>query len=54
MEVIDITPAWRGVLKPILLLLEVGSTEGKKIAIEELERMADLADRYVAMQEKKR
>ena len=51
MEVI-VTPAWRGVLKPILVLLECGSAEGKKIAIEELERMADLADRYVALQEK--
>lgn len=52
MEVIEITPTWRSVLQPILVLLEIGTFEGKKIAIEELERMADLADRYVAEKSK--
>lgn len=52
METIDITPTWRSILQPILVLLEIGTVEGKQIAREELERMADLADRYVAEKSK--
>lgn len=46
---IDMTPTWRGML-PTLLLLH---SEGKAIALEELQRMADLADAHVAAQKEK-
>jgi hypothetical protein len=45
---IDITPTWSGILPALELALMHGSAEGRKMAREELARMAALADRYVA------
>lgn len=46
---IDCTPTWSGILKYYLVILEDGNAEGKKIAKKELARMAELADKYVAL-----
>jgi len=43
---IDMTPTWRAILPYLLLGIENGNAEGRKIAIEELQRMADAADAY--------
>lgn len=51
METIDITPTWSGILPVLLLTLAQGTDKGKKIATEELQRMARLADNYVALKE---
>jgi hypothetical protein len=48
MRTVDITPTWRGILPAILAALTDGTAEGRKIAREELVRMADIADAYVA------
>ena len=41
---IDLTPTWTGLLPAFIALLQNGSPEGQKVAREELERMAALAD----------
>lgn len=48
MKTIDITPTWRGVLPILLAAYADGTDEGRRNAVIELQRMADLADRYVA------
>lgn len=48
MRTIDITPTWVAVLPILLAALENGTDEGKRIAREELQRMADAADLYNA------
>ena len=50
MKTIDITPTWEGILPALLAVIENGNFEGRKVAIEELTRMAQLADLYVASQ----
>jgi hypothetical protein len=45
---VDITPTWAAVLPVLLLGYEQGNATGRAIARDELGRMADLADRYVA------
>ncbi len=45
-ENFDLTPTWEQALKGYLLILENGSPEGKKVAKEELLRMAKAADLY--------
>ena len=47
---IDLTPAWAGVLPVLLLGYAEGTPEGQRLARKELERMARLADLYVAGQ----
>jgi hypothetical protein len=47
--VIDCTPTWRGILPVLLLLITDANAKGQAEAREELQRMADLADRYVAI-----
>jgi hypothetical protein len=47
MQTIDITPTWEGILPALLAVIENGNFEGKKIALEEITRMAQLADLYV-------
>lgn len=44
---VDITPSWRGVLRLLLEGYSNGTPEGRRIALEELYRMADLADEAV-------
>jgi hypothetical protein len=41
---IDLTPTWQGVLPILIAALEDGTKEGKKLAREELRRMAKAAD----------
>lgn len=45
---IDATPKWSQVLPLLIMGLEHGSEEGKRVARKELERMARLADAFVA------
>ncbi len=45
-EVIDCTPTWEGVTQVLLAVLEDGSEEGKRIAREELVKMAKVADAH--------
>lgn len=46
---IDITPTWRGVLRLLVTVAaEAETAKGRANAWKELERMADLADLYVA------
>lgn len=47
---IDCTPTWRAILPLLLTGYTEGTDKGRQIAIEELNRMADLADRFVAYQ----
>ena len=47
-EVIDATPTWENVLPLLMTCYENGNANGRKIALEELTRMAKLADAYVA------
>lgn len=42
---IDMTPTWVGVLPMLLAAYENGSAKGRAIALEELQRMAKLADK---------
>jgi hypothetical protein len=44
---IDATPTWAEILPTLLLILESGDAAGKKVAREELNRMAEIADKYV-------
>ena len=48
MTYIDITPTWASLLPALLRVHEVGSAEGKRIAFEELCRMAEAADLHNA------
>jgi hypothetical protein len=50
-EYMDLTPTWQEIL-PVLLELHANATtyEAKKTAFAELNRMAKIADRLVAMQ----
>lgn len=41
---IDLTPTWTGVLPILIAGIENGTAEGRKIAIDELSRMARAAD----------
>lgn len=46
-QTIDITPMWREILPALLSLLENPTTH--EVALEELQRMAGAADRYIAL-----
>lgn len=43
---IELTPTWQAVLPILLVTLESGAEEDKKIARKELRRMAEAADRF--------
>jgi hypothetical protein len=45
---IDLTPTWRGLLRGLVCVLQTGTPEGKRIAEEELRRMAEAADKWNA------
>lgn len=49
-RVIDMTPTWAGILPGLLAILESGTGEGRKIAREELTRLASIADSFIAEQ----
>ena len=46
-QTIDITPTWREILPALLALLEMPQT--RQTALDELTRMAHLADKQVAL-----
>lgn len=46
---IDLVPNWEAAANILMVVLENGTYEGKKLAREELLRMAKLADKYVAL-----
>lgn len=46
---IDLTPSWSGILPTLLAAVTDGTPEGQSIARQELARMAEIADRYVAL-----
>lgn len=46
--VVDVTPTWAGLLPALLAVLESGNATGRKMAREELARMAAAADMAVA------
>lgn len=48
-QIIDMTPTWSQVLVAILAAITDGNAEGKRIAREELKRMADAADKHNAL-----
>jgi hypothetical protein len=50
MKTIDMTPTWQDILPLLLAAYEDGTPKGRAIASEELIRMAQSADAYVAMQ----
>jgi hypothetical protein len=47
MKSINLTPTWEGILPALLAVLEDGTETGKKLAREELKRMAKIADFYI-------
>lgn len=47
METIDITPTWEAILPILLAAVENGTVAGRKTAVAELIRMAQLADTYI-------
>lgn len=48
-QTIDITPMWSGILPILLTLLQSRERESRELAMEELTRMAKLADKQVAL-----
>jgi hypothetical protein len=46
---IDVTPTWKGILPLLLAAIENGTAKGRASAMTELNRMADLADKYTSM-----
>lgn len=51
MEYVDCTPTWRGIL-PLLVELatNAGTSEARETAWKELRRMAEIADKMVALE----
>jgi len=47
-ETIEETPTWQGLMPLYLMAYENGASDGRRAALEELQRMAKLADLYVA------
>lgn len=45
----DMTPTWEGLLPLYLMSYENGANGGRRAALEELQRMAKLADAFVAL-----
>ena len=46
-KTIDLTPTWRGILPALLAMIELPAT--RQDALDELAKMANLADRYNEM-----
>lgn len=47
---IDLTPTWSGILPTLIALMVDGNEKGRITALGELQKMAQLADRYVTSQ----
>lgn len=50
METVDVTPTWPEAAQILLAGIEHGTGEGKRIAREEIMRMAEIAQKYVDLQ----
>lgn len=48
MKTIDLTPTWEDILPMLLTAYEIGTPEGRRIAMEELSRMAKALDHCTA------
>ena len=46
METINITPTWAGILPALIAVIRDGTPEGQRMAAEELQRMAQAADKW--------
>jgi len=46
-QTIDCTPSWTGILRLLLTIYTDSSAKGRQTALEEMTKMAVLADRYV-------
>lgn len=49
---ITLTPTWSGLLPALLALYVDGNAQGRKYALEELQRLAAIADRAVSNEER--
>ena len=49
MQTVDLTPTWRQILPALTVLFESGDRLARQTAIDELTKMANLADRYNEM-----
>lgn len=47
MQTVDLTPTWREILPALIILLE--NPNSRQVALDELSRMARLADQQVAL-----
>lgn len=47
-QYIDVTPTWEQIVPALLEILKSGTGESKAFAVEEITRMAKLADRHLA------
>lgn len=45
MTTINLTPSWRGLLPALIAVIQDGTPEGQRLAVIELQRMAQAADR---------
>lgn len=52
-DTIDITPTWEAILPSLIAVIQDGNGDGKRLAIEELRRMATIADKYVELTKEK-
>jgi hypothetical protein len=46
MQFIDLTPSWAAVLPALLAVIQDGTPEGQRLAVTELQRMSEAADRF--------
>ena len=53
METIQIKQTWEGIVAALIRILEDGDEQGKKIAREEITRMAKIADLAIELTEQK-
>jgi len=47
LQTIDMTPTWEGILPVLITLIENGNATGRATAVDELRKMAKLADELV-------
>ena len=47
MQTVDLTPTWQEILPALIILLE--NPKSRQVALDELSRMARLADQQVAL-----
>lgn len=47
-RVIDVTPTWESMVPVFVMLIENGNSKARKTAIEEMTRMAQMLDAFIA------